>query len=181
MRKLALIGALVLGISQPAEAASLLHGLKFNQTSTQQAPQYRDTIRFEVPTGFVRYDTDTSKLIEFRVSVVPGSSLFNLADDFNAVLAQRPVCDFDCFVDAINGSAYSFNWSNGVLSLGIGDPFNATVNKDVAGLNLLPITRQDGTYSVAGPIPEPASWLMMLLGFGAIGASLRQRRTPILA
>lgn len=36
-----------------------------------------------------------------------------------------------------------------------------------------------GTLSVGvAAVPEPATWAMMLLGFGAIGASLRRRRTP---
>ncbi len=30
--------------------------------------------------------------------------------------------------------------------------------------------------SLVGPVPEPASWAMMLIGFGAVGAGLRYRR-----
>jgi hypothetical protein len=30
-------------------------------------------------------------------------------------------------------------------------------------------------------VPEPATWAMMLLGFGAVGFSIRRRRTPALA
>jgi len=30
-------------------------------------------------------------------------------------------------------------------------------------------------------VPEPATWAMMLLGFGAIGFAMRRRRTPVLA
>ncbi len=29
----------------------------------------------------------------------------------------------------------------------------------------------------AGAVPEPGTWLMMILGFGAIGASLRARKS----
>jgi hypothetical protein len=32
------------------------------------------------------------------------------------------------------------------------------------------------TPAVGGPVPEPASWAMMIAGFGAIGAALRRRR-----
>lgn len=35
--------------------------------------------------------------------------------------------------------------------------------------------------SVTGPVPEPATWAMMLLGFGAVGYSMRRKRTPVLA
>ena len=33
---------------------------------------------------------------------------------------------------------------------------------------------------VAGPVPEPATWAMMIVGFGVVGASLR-RRKPVVA
>lgn len=29
---------------------------------------------------------------------------------------------------------------------------------------------------VTGAVPEPATWAMMILGFGLVGAALRQRR-----
>lgn len=37
-----------------------------------------------------------------------------------------------------------------------------------------------GTITVNG-VPEPATWAMMLIGFGAIGASMRRRRSPAVA
>ena len=30
-----------------------------------------------------------------------------------------------------------------------------------------------------GAVPEPATWAMMMLGFGAMGASLRRRRDTV--
>jgi hypothetical protein len=36
-------------------------------------------------------------------------------------------------------------------------------------------------YRATGAVPEPATWAMMLLGFGAIGVALRRRRTQALA
>jgi hypothetical protein len=38
-----------------------------------------------------------------------------------------------------------------------------------------------GTLNVQAPVPEPATWLMMLLGFGAMGMVVRRRRVPALA
>lgn len=34
--------------------------------------------------------------------------------------------------------------------------------------------------ATAGVIPEPASWALMLVGFGGLGAALRSRRKPVL-
>lgn len=36
------------------------------------------------------------------------------------------------------------------------------------------------TFQVA-PVPEPGTWAMMLLGFGAIGFAMRRRHIPVLA
>lgn len=33
-----------------------------------------------------------------------------------------------------------------------------------------------GTFKVAAAVPEPSTWALMLLGFGAIGVSMRRRR-----
>ncbi len=37
-----------------------------------------------------------------------------------------------------------------------------------------------GTVNVAPPVPEPATWAMMLMGFGAVGFAMRRRRRPAL-
>ena len=34
---------------------------------------------------------------------------------------------------------------------------------------------------ITAPVPEPATWAMMLLGFGAVGFAMRRRRSPVLA
>jgi hypothetical protein len=39
-----------------------------------------------------------------------------------------------------------------------------------------------GTLNISpAPVPEPAAWALMLLGFGAIGVTMRRRQKPILA
>ncbi len=35
----------------------------------------------------------------------------------------------------------------------------------------------DTTFQVPGAIPEPGTWAMLIVGFGAIGATMRRRRT----
>lgn len=37
----------------------------------------------------------------------------------------------------------------------------------------------NATSSLVAPVPEPATWAMMLLGFGAIGFAMRRRSAPI--
>jgi hypothetical protein len=39
----------------------------------------------------------------------------------------------------------------------------------------------DGTVTYGGGVPEPATWAMLILGLGAIGATLRSRRSIAVA
>jgi hypothetical protein len=39
----------------------------------------------------------------------------------------------------------------------------------------------EGNNNPGGGIPEPATWAMMITGFGGVGAIIRRRRTPMLA
>ena len=38
-----------------------------------------------------------------------------------------------------------------------------------------------GSITIRQAVPEPSTWAMMLLGFGAVGFAMRRRRTPVLA
>lgn len=40
---------------------------------------------------------------------------------------------------------------------------------------------ENSTLSAVAAVPEPATWSMMLLGFGAVGYSMRRRRVGLLA
>ena len=52
-----------------------------------------------------------------------------------------------------------------------------TLSFDVNGSNTGAFT---GNITIS-PLPEPATWAMMLLGFGAIGLTVRSRRRQVLA
>lgn len=48
------------------------------------------------------------------------------------------------------------------------------------------VSRGNGAYGgqatftpLAGAVPEPATWAMMMLGFGVVGLSMRRRRTAV--
>lgn len=81
--------------------------------------------------------------------------------------------------DSINGGIQvNFNDPN-TLSFGSGDSaFTLTVN-NVAVSNSGARTPITGFIRTA--VPEPATWALMLMGFGGIGLAMRRRRNPALA
>jgi len=84
----------------------------------------------------------------------------------------------------VGGLQISFLNGTQVLSSSSIGPFTLHVN-DVAfsgslGPNETQL-RQDISGYIIAAVPEPATWAMMLLGFGGIGMAMRRRRQPALA
>ncbi|UUR07740.1 PEPxxWA-CTERM sorting domain-containing protein [Sphingomonas glaciei] len=86
----------------------------------------------------------------FALSVLSGPSI--LSASVNPSSAFSPI---NVFVQ--NGTLFA-NFA-GVSTTGGSSVINFTTSRDVAAA-----------------VPEPGTWAMMLLGFGAIGASMRRRR-----
>jgi len=127
----------------------LLEALKV----TFEHPWTAVTFDFESPTQQQDPDFDFS---DFTL-LVNGTTLFSVS--------ANPSCTF-CLVD--NGA----------------NKFILTAGDNIAGISTLeyhfdPAIQQAKQFRVLGvgpAIPEPASWAMMIMGFGAMGAMLRHRR-----
>lgn len=65
-------------------------------------------------------------------------------------------------------------WSGRMLSWRDDPPFMSAINL-FAWSGTLGVTY---TYDTAGAVPEPATWAMMILGFGGVAGALRRRRFP---
>ncbi len=163
MRMLPFAVAIALaGSAAPAAAATLL----FIVSGPVEAAFSVDT---EVPASI------GEGFIEF--TAVPG--FFNGEDDiadvrFNAVLDDPALPALSIFQS--NGGSFSlfgdqlFAGSAGAAVFTPGDFLLAS--PDHVGPVLLSIIGEDGT---AGAVPEPASWALLTLGFGLVGARLRWR------
>jgi hypothetical protein len=143
--------------------------LTFNGTS------YVDRLtNFTTPTP----PTQTAPPIVYDVVNPDGSSnnvgtqgfLINF-DGFNAGDAFRFAADFDV---AGGGNANYRSILEGA-TIGVTFANGATSNLTLSGFNA-----NTNSYTFAGEnvsaVPEPATWGMMLLGFGALGGTMRYRR-----
>lgn len=88
-------------------------------------------------------------------------------------------------------TATPINFSNGDNFFGLSATLNGSTIYGFAyttntilnsvGFNLTPGATITATTAIPAAVPEPATWLMMLVGFGAVGAVMRRgRRTNVL-
>lgn len=118
---------------------------------------------------------------------VDGYDIFLLTDLLNPIISGfmpgiGNIFDFTPFAAAgVDG----FRIGDIDVALGL-DPLNPLAFKTgltfaVNGPTTIDITQTPLTVFVGGPgpIPEPATWAMMILGFGMTGAALRRRRHSV--
>jgi len=103
---------------------------------------------------------DNSHIITFRLLDFPDSPF--LGNPGQVKLTGRDANGAQVGVDAVLGTSPGWNASN------TNDFFNITY----FDLNFPEVS----DFTVDFPVPEPSTWALMLLGVGAIGASLRRRR-----
>ncbi|MEO7411463.1 MAG: PEPxxWA-CTERM sorting domain-containing protein [Sphingomicrobium sp.] len=130
------------------------------------------------------------------VSVIPRSDVtYSTA----AMSSNGTTRDFDVTFNFLNAFVYDPSMGNLLLDLtsfGGSNRSGATLDgQNVLGDGTSSLFLQNGTggngatntfgyvtrfqtAAVTGAVPEPGTWAMMLLGFGAMGVSLRRRRKP---
>jgi hypothetical protein len=85
------------------------------------------------------------------------------------------------FGTSANGTAFSYNFSlgNGQNFIGLlatgGDVLNGFTINSATGISDFRQLRLGGVQ-VATAVPEPATWALMLLGFGGMGVAMRRNR-----
>lgn len=114
---------------------------------------------------------------------------FYTVDDVTGTRNSTPITAYDFF----DPTPQSFNFSNGKASNvdfsyyvgadnfeirfpGGNNNFGTEFRTDAAGDVTSLLVTQFSLTPQAAAVPEPASWGLMLVGFGAVGAALRSRR-----
>jgi len=100
-----------------------------------------------------------------------GTVSFSLLDGNGATFTSDATGDF--IFDLVNGqNKFAFQAVNGQSIAGL--------SFDIANGSVDTVSQIRIGQAVAAAVPEPATWGMMLLGFGAIGFAMRRKRRPVL-
>lgn len=109
-------------------------------------------------------------------AVVSASSTFaNTTSNTQTAAFQVPgshILGFRFFNESTNAVNYGYMTTISEGATGFPHTITGWAFEDSGGAITIP--------SVSGAVPEPATWAMMLMGFGAIGAAMRRRRATTL-
>ncbi len=144
-----------------------------SQGPTSQARIIFDFGEIVEITGFALFNEDATSMTQINIQVGNGpnpqngigAALFPVQNpfgvDYGATTSNRQAVKARYFAFNIFGCNRAGSAHNGC---GIGEVvFNST------------------TPAPVGVVPEPATWAMMIMGFGGIGAAMRRRRNQALA
>jgi len=174
MRKLVLglVGATALALGSAAGATVTIDSSTMN---TSGPDVVGDILRINYQDGPGLTDPFTETLTFTNTD--PGQYVLSLVTTFSSV-------DFTSAI--LTGPSGPIN-----LAIQFNDPtFERWTTAEIgllAGQYTLTIMGNAGADGQMGghidirAVPEPATWAMMLLGFGAVGFAMRRRRAPILA
>ena len=106
---------------------------------------------------------------EFNLNDIDNTDFFVMITSlFNGVVSQTS----QTFNAQMNGSnRFGVEALNGATLTGL------TINSSNGFGSLTQLRIAPGTF---GAVPEPSTWALMLVGFGAIGASMRRRRARLI-
>lgn len=152
-----------------------------NQSNTAVSLQSSEALTSTESNGQSRFVATDGSLSDGNIFLTSGgtftSAEFNL---FSALSGTTSVAV------TVNGVTQSFNIGNGQNFIGIEATDGDTISSIQFATNGTGVTdlRQLRVGGVQSPVPEPASWALMLFGFGALGFAMRRRQvthTPQLA
>lgn len=193
MKRLALAAASAVAmiVSAPAFAAEITYTLSGTFNGTRDGAEFTTFATF---TG--RGDTDDVFFPESTVSVTPLSVLFAFAD--NTTFQVLGATEFfvnrgeqfggftlaggglDNFITTFNSAAFAtydgVSNISGVAGVVATQPFSFQTDQGAIVINNVTNITFSAAVAADAAVPEPATWGMMLLGFGLAGASMRSRR-----
>lgn len=160
--------------------AASIAACAFASTAAQAAVRFE----FAGPSGTASFLLDESPKPDFSQTFL-GSNQFgfkNVAGTFGGIAGVAQTISFgDGLFASLSISAPNLGFTQFISPVLFTGPATApkfipgsyTVINPFLGNGNLSITQ------VAAAVPEPASWMLMIIGFGALGGALRQRRRRV--
>lgn len=126
--------------------------------------EFTDTFDFFLPDGIVGFTLSS-------IGFATNSSISAITMAFNG--ANIPLT-----IVANGAGGFTVNASSGAFTINQGGPQQLVISGKAGAEAVYSST---ATFEAAGVVPEPASWALMIAGFGGAGAMLRRRRTAAFA
>ena len=172
MRKtaLALMGAAALGMGSAASATITVDFSTMSYTGPTQSGA-DTTIGYSeagLPNPFTEWLTLTNSLSGIYSITLDTSSR---AVNFTSAYLTNGITNYDlmCQVGCLSGTTEFWNLDDTLLASG---QYTLVINGNNSDTGALA-----GTITITDHgVPEPATWAMMVLGFGAVGFALRRKR-----
>ena len=195
MKHLLLSAAALLSLSTASQATTTIEGSATDVTFNTTDPGLVITAN-PIPFGPFNLDLDPGTLTPSSfttnvLSIGTDETTINLFEDTNSLpisVGFSFTNPFGTTGDPITGETFgvwlidigvvrwdgpaTFNFGNGgAFSLALNDTFFGTPGT----------TNVSGTFALISEsaVPEPATWAMMLMGFGAAGFAMRRRRSSL--
>ena len=161
----------------------LLCGIAFSSIALS-APASAQALQFDLSgSRTATFTLNSSTPSSFTTNALIGDQIFfnNIAGTFGGTAGTANISFGTNLVADLNIQSASLGFTQliGPVDLFTGPASNPTFNTGTfnisggftAGAATLTITR-----AAVAAVPEPGTWAMMLIGFGAMGVSLRRRR-----
>jgi hypothetical protein len=176
-----------------SENGSVIPGLNSSLTLTFQGVSGNNYLFNYLLTNTSSAPTTSSAVTAFGFNIDPNALLASssVTGTFDVVSSGQVSQGYNLEMCFKNGSNNNCSGGIGNTGVNMGDTGSGTISLAFSSLPdsvtfsdyLVRYQGVNGSGSAVGSpvgaVPEPSTWAMMLLGFGAIGASMRRKRKPI--